>query len=79
MANPGHVAVVEEGYWAITEWRLKNSGARFDLSDADLHYIDLSPTDVPADLRDANLSEADFSDPLQYKQSLELLLKELKR
>ena len=54
MANPEHLAILEQGVEVWNQWRDENPGVGPDLSEADLKRANLSG----ADLRGANLSRA---------------------
>lgn len=54
MANPEHVAILQQGVTRWNEWRKDKDGRSLDLSEADLRNRDLTGID----LRAANLSKA---------------------
>lgn len=73
MATQEHLAVLYESVNAWNEWRLHESVVRPDLSDANLHEIDLTWANLRgailrganltgADMTEADLSEADLSE-----------------
>jgi uncharacterized protein YjbI with pentapeptide repeats len=68
MANPEHLAILNEGVEVWNEWREENPYIIPDLSHAhlsgaDLSYADLTDTNLSyADLTDTNLSYADLTD-----------------
>ncbi|NEO86999.1 MAG: pentapeptide repeat-containing protein [Spirulina sp. SIO3F2] len=68
MANPEHVAILEQGVEAWNEWRsksrlIKPNLSKFDLIGADLSRANLRETDLNgADLIGANLVEANLSE-----------------
>ncbi len=81
MANPEHVALLQEGAEAIEEWRRENPEEQLDLGEAKLRKVNLSSANlskanlVEADLREAdlswvNLNEADLSDADLYRADL---------
>ena len=81
MANPEHVALLQQGAEAIGEWRESNPGLELDLWEASLSKAPLAGANlsnanlVDADLREAdlssaNLSEADLSDADFYRADL---------
>ncbi len=62
MANPEHLAIVQQGGRALWQWRKLNRGVFMDLSDADLRETPVGESVLPAtwldgaDLTGANLS-----------------------
>lgn len=62
MANAKHVDLVKEGRVAIARWRAKNPDIILDLTDADLHSLDLRGANLRRSLLlGANLEGADLS------------------
>jgi hypothetical protein len=62
MADPEHVRIVEEGPSAINEWKQKNPERKFKLNGADLRGANLAQADLSqADLRGANLTQVDLT------------------
>ena len=57
MANEEHLSILRQGVYVWNRWRKDNPELRPDLSEADLHGMNLSN----ADLRLALLSRADLS------------------
>lgn len=61
MANPEHLAILEQDVKAWNAWREKNPGGRPDLNEAHLSEEHLSEADLSgADLRGATLSRTYF-------------------
>jgi hypothetical protein len=61
MANPEHLAKLEEGVEAWNAWRKGNTNIRPDLGDANLSFKNLTQANFfGANLSEANLSEADL-------------------
>ena len=70
MANPEHVAKLQEGVEAWNHWRNQNFKERINLIEADLQNADLQNADLQnADLQDADLQNADLQHAqLQHAQ-----------
>jgi uncharacterized protein YjbI with pentapeptide repeats len=63
MANPEHLAMIQQGVDAWIGWRLKNPDIKPDLAEADLGGADLREAHLGgANLRGANLKGADLSE-----------------
>lgn len=61
MANPEHLAILEQGVDVWNEWRRENNYIRPDLSGVDLEDVDFSVADLSrTDLRGANLFATNF-------------------
>ena len=66
VANPEHLAKLNEGVEAFNQWRKRNPKTKPDLRDANLRFADLPGANLvladlgDADLRDANLSRVDL-------------------
>ena len=61
MANPEHLAILNQGVEVWNKWRCENSGVIIDLSSANLYQADLSFANLyQANLYQANLSGANL-------------------
>ena len=63
VANPEHLALIQQGVTVWNAWRAKEPSVRPDLSGADLSEADLSGAALfEADFREANLTKANLSE-----------------